>query len=156
MKRALPTVLVSLQFLLLAALVVLAFVPHDRLWPGGPIPLIAGAVLVAAGLAVAVLGVRGLGSALTASPVPLEGATLVTSGVYSRVRHPIYTGLLAGGAGVVVMGASLGQVVVWAALLVLLMVKARWEERMLLAAHPDYRAYAARSGRFLPGLGRLR
>ncbi|WP_282597226.1 hypothetical protein [Cryobacterium sp. BB307] len=38
----------------------------------------------------------------------------------------------------------------------LLAVKARWEERMLAATHPDYPAYARRVGRFLPRIGRLR
>ena len=44
----------------------------------------------------------------------------------------------------------------WIALVSLLAGKARWEERMLLDEHPDYAEYAARVGRFLPGIGRLR
>jgi protein-S-isoprenylcysteine O-methyltransferase Ste14 len=53
-------------------------------------------------------------------------------------------------------GSSFWHLVVWLALVLLLVVKSRWEERMLIALHPDYRDYASRVGRFLPGLGRLR
>lgn len=151
MKRWLPWVLVGAQFVLLAGLVV---VPRGALWPVGAVALIIAAVLIAAGLLLAILGVRGLGGALTASPVPKGGSSLVTSGVYGRVRHPIYTGLLTGGLGLVAIGASVWHLGLWVALLVLLSAKARWEERMLAAAHPDYAAYAGRTGRFVPGIGR--
>lgn len=153
MKRWLPWVLVGVQFVLLAALIV---VPRGTLWPVGTIALVVAGVLIASGLLLAVLGVRGLGSSLTASPVPKGGSRLVTSGVYSQVRHPIYTGLLTGGLGLVAFGASVAHLALWVALLILLSGKARWEERMLAAEHPDYAAYAARTGRFVPGLGRRR
>jgi protein-S-isoprenylcysteine O-methyltransferase Ste14 len=153
MSRWMPWVLVGLQFVLLAALVI---VPRGALWPVGTVALIFAGVLIAAGFVLAVLGVRGLGSALTASPVPKGGSALVTSGVYGRVRHPIYTGLLTGGLGLVAIGASVWHLVLWVALLVLLSTKARWEERMLAATHPDYASYAGRTGRFLPGVGRRR
>ncbi len=43
-----------------------------------------------------------------------------------------------------------------AGLTALLMTKARWEESMLIRSAPDYRKYAQRTGRFVPGVGRLR
>jgi protein-S-isoprenylcysteine O-methyltransferase Ste14 len=112
-------------------------------------------VLVVLGAALAVLGAVGLGPALTASPIPRHGASLVTHGVYGVVRNPIYTGLLVGGLGLVAFGASLWHILTWVALLALLAGKARWEERMLRAQHPEFDEYAARVGRFLPGIGRL-
>ena len=153
MKRALPYALVTLQFVLLGALVL---VPRGTLWPLDTVVIAAAAILILGGGALAVLGVVGLGSALTASPVPKAGSALVTNGIYSAIRHPIYTGLLVGGTGLVLLGASPWHVALWLGLLALLALKSRWEERMLVAEHPDYRDYGARSGRFLPGLGRLR
>jgi protein-S-isoprenylcysteine O-methyltransferase Ste14 len=152
-KRALPYTLVTIQFVLLGALVL---VPRGTLWPLDTIAIVVAAVFIVLGGALAVLGVVGLGSSLTASPVPKSGSSLVTTGIYSAVRHPIYTGLLVGGIGLVILGASPWHIGLWVALLVLLALKSRWEERMLLAKHPDYRDYGARSGRFLPGIGRLR
>lgn len=156
MKKTLPWLLVGLQFALLGLIAVLVVVPHDRLWGAGPITVVAAALAIVGGGVLAVLGVRGLGSSLTASPVPLSGSGLVTSGIYSRVRHPIYSGLLLGALGLVVLGASVWQIVGWIALLALLMLKSRWEERMLGAVHPGYAGYAATAGRFVPGVGRLR
>jgi len=36
------------------------------------------------------------------------------------------------------------------------MTKSRFEERMLADQYPDYSAYAARVGRLVPGVGRIR
>lgn len=153
MKRALAIGLVTTQFLLLAALVLL---PHGTLWPVNAGVLAAAIVLGLAGATLVILGGRGLGPALTASPIPREHAPLVTGGVYGLVRNPIYTGLMTGGFGLALFGASAGHILTWLALVVLLAAKTRWEERMLLAGHPDYRDYGARVGRFVPGVGRLR
>jgi protein-S-isoprenylcysteine O-methyltransferase Ste14 len=153
MKRALAIGLVSAQFVLLAALVLL---PHGSLWRVNGVLTAAAIALGLVGAILAVLGVAGLGPALTASPIPREHAPLVTSGAYGLVRNPIYTGLLTGGLGLALLGASVWHLAAWAALLLLLSAKTRWEERMLVAEHPDYRGYGARVGRFVPGVGRLR
>lgn len=153
MKKMLAFGLVALQFVLLATLVVL---PHGSLWPVTGLLLVSAGVLGLTGAILAVLGVVGLGPALTASPIPREHAPLTTSGVYALMRNPIYTGLMTGSLGLVLFGSSIWHVVVWLALVVLLIVKSRWEERMLIAEHPDYHEYGTRVGRFMPGLGRLR
>jgi protein-S-isoprenylcysteine O-methyltransferase Ste14 len=144
--------LVAAQLLLLAALVL---IPRGALWSNGAAAIAVTVVLVLLGAALAVLGAVGLGPALTASPIPRHGANLVTHGVYGVVRNPIYTGLLVGGLGLVAFGASLWHILTWVALLALFAGKARWEERMLRAQHPEFDEYAARVGRFLPGIGRL-
>ena len=153
MKRALAVALVSAQFVLLLAL---AFLPHSTLWPVSPGVVVIAILLALAGAVIAVLGVLGLGPALTASPIPREHAPLVTVGVYGLVRSPIYTGLMTGGLGLALIGASVWHIAAWLALVLLLAGKARWEERMLVSEHPDYAVYGARVGRFLPGIGRLR
>lgn len=153
MKRALAFLLVLLQMLLLLALVIL---PHGNFWPVNAFVVATGLVLGVAGVALAVQGAINLGPALTASPIPRARAPLSTQGVYGLVRNPIYTGFMLGGLALVLVGSSLVHVLAWFALIWVLAAKARWEERMLIDQHPDYSDYAARVGRFLPGLGRLR
>jgi len=153
MKRSLAFGLVALQLLLIATLVL---APHGELWPVAPALVMFAVLLGVAGMAVAILGLLGLGPALTASPIPRDNASLVTGGIYGLARHPIYTGLMIGGLALAVLGASFWHLALWVALVSLLAGKARWEERMLLDEHPDYAEYAARVGRFLPGVGRLR
>jgi len=152
-RRAIGLSLVALQFVLIAAMVLLPWT--DPLWQRDAIAFSVAGVLALAGVVVAVLGVRGLGRSLTASPVPLESSELVTDGLYGLVRHPIYSGLMLGALGVALAGATGWHLATWLTLVTLLMVKARWEERMLLERYDDYADYALRVGRFIPGIGRI-
>lgn len=145
--------LVVAQFVFL---VLLGFLPWGSLWPREIATLVIGLVLVALGVGVAVDAGARLGRTLTPSPIPKAGGQLVTGGVYGLVRHPIYSGLLVLGAGLAVIGASVLHPLAWIALLSVLMVKSRLEERMLSEQYGDYAAYAARVGRLVPGVGRIR
>ncbi|MBU1250274.1 MAG: isoprenylcysteine carboxylmethyltransferase family protein [Actinobacteria bacterium] len=145
--------LVAIQFALLAVLVV---VPPGSLWVRDGVTFLVGGALVVVGLVIAVIAGVGLGRALTPSPVPRAEAELVTTGAFALTRHPIYSGLLVLGAGLAVIGASPWHLGAWAALLVTLMVKSRFEERLLLERYEAYAQYAARVGRLVPGVGRIR
>lgn len=145
--------LVGAQFVFL---LLLAFLPWGDVWKRGVGTIVVGLVLIALGVGIALAAGFGLGRTLTASPVPKSDGELVTSGIYSLVRHPIYTGLLVLGIGLVIIGASVLHVLAWLALLTVLMVKSRFEEWMLSAQYPDYAAYAAEVGRLVPGVGRMR
>jgi protein-S-isoprenylcysteine O-methyltransferase Ste14 len=144
--------LVALQFVFL---LLLGFLPWGELWPRGIATIVLGLVLVVIGVGIALAAGAGLGRTLTPSPIPKADGELVTTGVYALVRHPIYSGLLVLGVGLIVIGASALHVLAWVALLCVLMTKARFEERMLDGQYPDYAAYAARVGRLVPGIGRL-
>ncbi|MFT2816698.1 methyltransferase family protein [Leifsonia sp. A12D58] len=153
MRRALAFGLVVVQILLLVGLVLL---PHGSIWPTNAFVVAAALVLIVVGVSLLIAGSGQLGSALTASPIPQKDAPLVTSGIYGFIRSPIYTGLITGGLGLTLLSGSLLHVFIWIALIGLLAIKARWEERMLIAQHPEYRLYGERVGRFIPGIGRLR
>jgi protein-S-isoprenylcysteine O-methyltransferase Ste14 len=87
--------------------------------------------------------------------VPGERTELVTGGLYRYVRHPIYalSILLMLCSAIVVPTAPM--LVVAAIHIGLMLGKARNEEAFLLGVHGDaYAAYRARTGRFLPRLGR--
>jgi protein-S-isoprenylcysteine O-methyltransferase Ste14 len=139
--------LVGAQFGLIVGLIVL---PPGDLWgqtlTGG---VIAG-VLIAVGVLVALAAGLRLGGALTPLPIPKEGQSLVTTGIYRFVRHPIYTGVLLAAAGLVVWGGSLAHIIGWLALYVVLSVKASGEEAMLAILHDGYEDYKKTSGRLLP------
>jgi protein-S-isoprenylcysteine O-methyltransferase Ste14 len=142
MKPSVAWALVGAQFGLLAGLVVL---PAGDLWPRAVPTFVIAGVLIVAGVAG-----MGLGSALTPTPIPKDGAELVTTGLYRFVRHPIYTGVLLAALGLVVLGASAGHIVGWIALFVVLSIKASGEEAMLAKRHPGYQSYAKSTGRLIP------
>lgn len=146
-EQAVAWSLVAVQAVLLAGLV---FAPGARVWA---VPLWladVAIVMIAAGGVAALVGAAGLGAGLTASPLPSAAARLRTTGLYAWVRHPIYSGLLLAGAGVVLLGGRLSRVAVWAVLLLLLWGKSRFEERKLAARFPGYRDYEARTPRLIP------
>ena len=145
--------LVAAQFVFL---LLLGFLPWGSLWPRDVSTIVIGLVLVALGVGIALAAGGALGRSLTPSPIPKADGQLVTGGVYGLVRHPIYSGLLVLGLGLVAIGASLLHLLAWVALLSILMAKARFEDLMLLGQYPGYRDYAARVGRLVPGLGRVR
>ena len=99
-----------------------------------------------------VAGYRCLGSARVAYPEPVLGAPLVTSGLYARVRHPLYAALLWLGVGWSVLWASATAGAATLLLFVLLVAKARSEERRLMRLHPSYVDYRRRVPAFFPFL----
>jgi protein-S-isoprenylcysteine O-methyltransferase Ste14 len=109
-----------------------------------------GLAIIALGGVFGTGGVLALGRNLTAFPKPIEGGTLVTSGVYGWVRHPIYTGLILGTLGWSVWNANLLGVGLAALLFVFFDLKSRREERWLMEAYPDYAQYRRRVKKLIP------
>lgn len=140
-------VLVAAQLVLLA---LIALLPRGWGWPVGGWLRALGVAGTVAGLAVMVLGGTALGRGLTAVPIPNEHAQLRTGGLYRMVRHPIYTGLLLAAGSFVVATGSGWRALAFAGLVVLLTVKARWEEVRLARRFAAYPEYAARTPRFVP------
>lgn len=145
--RRLGWLLVSAQFALLG---VLALAPTGTAWPLPDAARTLGTLGRLVGGAAIVLGGLRLGLTASVHPAPTAHARLRTDGPYRYARHPIYTGVLALAAALALTGRSVVHVVAWAALLGVLMIKARFEERLLTERFADYPAYAATTGRFVP------
>ena len=89
---------------------------------------------------------------------PSERTELVTAGMFSLVRNPIFTAciLTAGGVALMVPNPILVLSVIALVGAIELQVRAV-EEPYLLKTHGDaYRAYASKVGRLVPGLGLVR
>ena len=139
--------LVASQFVLIGILVVL---PGRRDWPVPAALTVACSVATVVGLAVMVIGATGLGRGLTATPLPNAHAQLRTGGLYRFARHPIYSGLLLTMASITVASGSGFRLLTLGVLVLLLTVKARWEETRLTQRFEGYADYAARTPRFVP------
>jgi protein-S-isoprenylcysteine O-methyltransferase len=117
-------------------------------------PVVAGLVLVAFGLSLRMWAIRELGRFFTYAVVVHPEHTVVDTGPYRWVRHPSYTGLLLGLAG---MGLALGT---WLSILVALLPPVagfKWrlltEEQVLARELGDsYRDYMGRTKRLIPGV----
>lgn len=116
-----------------------------------PLDVARGCVLASViGGLVMVIAATALGRGLSAAPLPNEHAKLRTTGLYRHARHPIYSGLLLFAIAFSVRSASSWVAAACVLLIVLINVKARWEERHLKERFPDYVTYARRTARFIP------
>lgn len=107
---------------------------------------------IIASVACLVVAFRQLGHSLTAFPKPLTTGSLVTSGLYSIVRHPIYTGLLLGCGAVTLLAQSPIALIASIILTIWLNFKANYEESWLQQQYADYAAYQTRTKKFIPWL----
>jgi protein-S-isoprenylcysteine O-methyltransferase Ste14 len=144
--------LVGLQFLLLGFLILL---PEGGNWETPAFFIVMANVLTLLSFIILLVSAINLGKSLTANPVPLDKARLKTTGMYSLVRHPIYSAIVLLAIGRSVSSESFSVLVVAVLLVFLISIKARFEDRLLLKHYEGYAAYAAKVGRMVPGIGRI-
>lgn len=114
---------------------------------------IVGAVILVVGGIGAAFSARSLGRALTAMPEPVAGASLVESGPYRYVRHPIYGAIFLVLLGASLLFASTAGNLLSLGLLGFFWAKSSYEERQLRIAYPAYLSYRQNvRKRFIPFL----
>ena len=109
-----------------------------------------GAALGVGGLLIGFLSFRALGRNFRVFAAPRRSGTLITSGVYSRVRHPMYTAVITSLGGYALYFGSLWALPFWLGCTILYIIKAVKEERLLAEHYPEYEDYRRRSWRFIP------
>ena len=83
-------------------------------------------------------------------PELLEDSMLLTSGPYRYVRHPIYTAVLMITLAYLINTPKILNYIMWIILLLVLVIKLNYEEKLLMKRFPDYREYKARTKRLIP------
>lgn len=77
-------------------------------------------------------------------------AQLVQRGPYRFIRHPMYSAILLTTLPLVLASFSWLRVSLWLILLLDLLIKLHYEERLLAAHYPGYATYQQRTKRLLP------
>ncbi|MCC9603149.1 hypothetical protein LOC67_21580 [Stieleria sp. JC731] len=132
------------QFALSAALVI------SIRWRPFPIWML---IAAAPGAALAIAAWFGIGFRnIRIQPTVTEKTTLVTSGAYAVVRHPMYAGLLWFTAASLATPFAFERCLMWGCLLIVLDAKARTEEREMSHRFAEYEDYRSRTGRLFPKL----
>jgi protein-S-isoprenylcysteine O-methyltransferase Ste14 len=141
----------------LAVIVLLAW-PHIPLawlyrpiWAEGLGAFWLGAIVTAVGLLFAVWAREHLGTNWSRSVTIKQDHQLIVSGPYALVRHPIYTGILAGFIGMAIAIGQVRGVIAFVLVFLVLWYKLRMEERWMrdqFGAH--YEAYSRRVAALVP------
>ncbi|TWT29800.1 hypothetical protein KOR42_54980 [Thalassoglobus neptunius] len=137
-----PLLLTLAQFALAAAI----FLQHDWSRDNHVANL-----LVVAGVAVMIWATISMGTkTLTVSPTPRQSASLKTTGAYRWMRHPMYSALLTASAGCAFAPPRLSIITCWLGLLGVLMLKIKFEEKLLRKRFPEYTEYQAKTSMLIP------
>jgi protein-S-isoprenylcysteine O-methyltransferase Ste14 len=130
--------------------VVVVFGPKVWLLPSNAILAIAGDGACAAGLLLLLIALGQIGRSVQIAPAPREDGRLVTSGVYAWLRHPMYTAILLVIVGFFFRTPTLAVGIAGAIVIAFLVIKTRFEERLLLARYPEYARYKSRTWGIVP------
>ncbi|MDX6622869.1 MAG: hypothetical protein QOE75_801 [Solirubrobacterales bacterium] len=117
-----------------------------------------GLVLAIGGIAATFRAQIAMGTSWRIGVDPNERTQLVTAGPFAVVRNPIFAAMLPTALGLTLLVPSWVSILGLVGLVAALELQVRVvEEPYLLRAHGRvYASYAARVGRFFPGIGRLR
>ena len=117
-----------------------------------------GFVFAGVGIAGTFLAQMAMGASWRIGVDQSDRTELVTGGVFSLSRNPIYTFMLIAWTGLALLVPTWLSIASVPAGILAFEVQVRLvEEPYLLRTHGEaFRAYASRVGRFLPGVGRLR
>ncbi|HYJ56416.1 MAG TPA: isoprenylcysteine carboxylmethyltransferase family protein [Mycobacterium sp.] len=118
---------------------------------------ILGIVIATVGIAATVYAQLGMGDSWRIGVDPAETTTLVHTGVFARVRNPIFTAMIVFAFGITLVTPNLVALAGFALLVSSIELQVRRvEEPYLQAVHGDaYRDYLASVGRFVPRAGRI-
>ncbi|MGM1054578.1 MAG: methyltransferase family protein [Bacteroidota bacterium] len=104
------------------------------------------------GLLLIIIAFFQLNKNLSPFPTPKEYSSLLTSGVFKLIRHPIYTGILFIAFSIAVFQGSGYRLLISFLLLILFHFKSLYEEKKLAEKFPEYKIYKKNTGRFFPKL----
>jgi protein-S-isoprenylcysteine O-methyltransferase Ste14 len=139
-----------LAALLLAAPRLLPLALRRRIMPPGPLVPTLGILLVVSGLGFAVWARRHLGRNWSSQVVVKEDHSLIRTGPYSRIRHPIYTGILLAFLGTAFIVDQLRALLAFVLLAISFTVKSHAEETQMRATFPEYDQYRSETSALIP------
>ena len=124
---------------------------YRQIWPSGLWSFCIGAAVTLAGLSFAVWAREHLGSNWSRAVTIKKGHELITSGPYAFVRHPIYTGILAGFLGTAIALSQVRGVIALVLVFLVFRAKFRMEEEWMRCEFGEtYIAYAQQTSALVP------
>jgi len=113
--------------------------------------LFIGLFIVLIGISVGILALskNQLGN-FNVRPIIKENCSLITTGIYSYIRHPMYTSVLVSMFGVLLIDMNIFKIIIYAVLLLNILVKMFYEESLWLCKSQEYLLYTKNTKRLIP------
>jgi protein-S-isoprenylcysteine O-methyltransferase Ste14 len=105
---------------------------------------------IAAGIAIILISLFQLNKNLSPFPSPKENSELITTGLFSKIRHPIYSGILLLVFSFALYQNSGFKILISLFLSILFYFKTGYEEKQLSLKFSEYKKYKKKTGRFFP------
>ena len=109
-----------------------------------------GVFLIIIGVVMCGISLIQLKTKLSPFPTPKKGSSLITSGIFTWIRHPIYGGIILGLLGLGTYCQSLYRIGITALLFILFYYKSSYEEGRLETVFMEYKTYKTKTKRFFP------
>jgi protein-S-isoprenylcysteine O-methyltransferase Ste14 len=155
LEPAVSRILRALSVLVAIVILSTTWIPlpwlYRPLWRAGVCPFWLGAALTVGGLLFAVWAREHLGRNWSSSVTIKQDHELITTGPYSVVRHPIYTGILGGFLGLAIAISEVRGFVVFILIFVGFWAKFSMEEKWMRSQFGEtYAAYVRRTAALVP------
>ena len=152
-SRLVRTVVFLIVILLLSPIPIPLPWLYIHFWPMGLLSFWIGAAVTVSGLLFAVWARVHLGRNWSRSVTIKQDHKLITGGPYALVRHPIYTGILAGFLGTAIAISQVRGFIALALVFLVFVAKFRMEEAWMRSQFGEtYTAYAQHTAALLPFL----
>ena len=103
-----------------------------------------GLFIVSFGLILITISLKTLGPNLSPFPKPRLKANLITNGIYSKIRHPMYFGLISISTGNCFINFTFMKLILTLLLMIVLSIKIKIEEQYLLLKFTNYSIYKSK------------
>jgi len=140
----------GIYFVSLQALIFLLFALIGGKQDVGAGLKIFGLITSIVGLTIIAIAVLQLNRNLSPFPSPKAGSQLITSGLYSIVRHPIYLGIIVLFLGYTLYTASWFRLALTILISALFYYKSTYEESLLMQKFETYRVYRKSTSKIFP------
>ena len=142
LKYPIEVILVFLQFfIIILHFIQFQFIPKIEIITTNSFFSFVGCSIIIIASIVMFKAIKELGSNLSPFPRPIPNGNLVTSGIYSYIRHPMYYSLILISFGILIIKASLYYLFLTISLGLIIKLKIFLEERYLKNKYRKYFIY---------------